>query len=150
MHAANFFRGQSSIWRRIRKKYNEIPKKNTNSKRRVLLQMATAIVTNDEGTKSTKIRLLLDNSSQRSYITDNLRSKLRLKPLQTEKLNLNTFSESKFKRLSCEVVNLRLQKSEHDNQITIYALTFPVIYWSVLTSTGTFRLVQRNEAKKVR
>ena len=90
--------------------------------------MATAIVTNDEGTKSTKIRLLLDNSSQRSYITDNLRSKLRLKPLQTEKLNLNTFSESKFKRLSCEVVNLRLQKSEHDNQITIYALTFPVIY----------------------
>lgn len=37
---------------------------NTNSKRRVLLQTVTAIATNDEGTKSTKIRLLFDNDKQ--------------------------------------------------------------------------------------
>ena len=37
---------------------------NTNSKRRVFLQTVTAIATNDEGTKSTKIRLLFDNDKQ--------------------------------------------------------------------------------------
>ena len=100
---------------------------NTNPKRKVLLQTAVAIAKNDEGTKSTTIRILFDNGSQRSYITDNLRSKLQLKSLQTEKLNLNTFGESKFRKQRCDVVNLRLQKSEHDDPITISALTFPVI-----------------------
>ena len=96
---------------------------NTNSKHRFLLQTATTIATNDEGTKSTKIR----ECSLRSYITDSLRSKLRLKSLQTEKLNLNPFGSSKFKRQSCEVVNLGLHKSEHNDPITISALAFPVI-----------------------
>ena len=96
---------------------------NTNSKHRFLLQTATAIATNDEGTKSTKIR----ECSLRSYITDSLRSKLRLKSLQMEKLNLNPFGSSKFKRQSCEVVNLGLHKSEHNDPITISALAFPVI-----------------------
>ena len=100
---------------------------NANPKHRVLLQTATAIATNDEGTKSTTIRLLFDNGSQRSYITDSLRSRLQLKSLKTEKLNLNTFGESKFKKQSCDVVNLQLRKSEHDDPITISALIFPVI-----------------------
>lgn len=100
---------------------------NANPKHRVLLQTATAIATNDEGTKLTTIRLLFDNGSQRSYITDSLRSRLQLKSLKTEKLNLNTFGESKFKKQSCDVVNLQLRKSEHDDPITISALTFPVI-----------------------
>ena len=100
---------------------------NANPKHRVLLQTATAIATNDEGTKSTTIRLLFDNGSQRSYITNSLRSRLQLKSLKTEKLNLNTFGESKFKKQSCDVVNLQLRKSEHDDPITISALIFPVI-----------------------
>ena len=100
---------------------------NANPKHRVLLQIATAIATNDERTKSTKIRLLFDNGSQRSYITDSLRSRLQLKSLKTEKVNLNTFGESKFKKQSCDVVNLQLRKSEHDDPITISALIFPVI-----------------------
>ena len=44
-----------------------------------------------------------------------------------EKLNLNPFGSSKFKRQSCEVVNLGLHKSEHNDPITISALAFPVI-----------------------
>ena len=100
---------------------------NAKAKHRVLLQTATAIATNEEGTKSTTIRVLFDNGSQRSYITDSLRSRLQLKSLNTEKLNLNTFGESKFKKQSCDVVNLQLRKLEHDDPITISALTFPVI-----------------------
>ena len=71
---------------------------NANPKRRVLLQTATTIATNDEGTKSTTIRLLFVNGSQRSHVTDSLRSKLQMKSLKTERLNLNTFGESKFKK----------------------------------------------------
>ena len=67
--------------------------------------------------------------SQRSYITENLRSRLQLKSLQNKKLNLNTFGESKFKKQNCYVVNLQLQKTEYDDPLTISALTFPVICW---------------------
>ena len=98
-----------------------------NVKHRVLLQTATAIATNEEGTKSTTIRVLFDNGSQHSYITDSLRYRLPLKSLNTEQLNLNTFGESKFKKQSCDVVNLQLRKTEHDDLITISALTSPVI-----------------------
>ena len=66
--------------------------------------------------------MLFGNGSQLSYITDSLRSRLQLKSLHTEKLNLNTFGESKFKKQSCDVVNLQLRKSEHDDPITISAL----------------------------
>lgn len=99
---------------------------NVDAKHRVLLQTATAIATNEEGTKSTTIRVLFDNGSRRSYITDSLRSRLQLKSLHAERLNLNTFGESRFKTQSCDVVNLQLRKSEHGDPVTISALTFPV------------------------
>ncbi|XP_015754640.1 PREDICTED: uncharacterized protein LOC107334226 [Acropora digitifera] len=100
---------------------------NANANSRVLLQTAMAIATNEEGKKSTTIRILFDNGSQQSHITESLRSRLQLKSLKTEKLNLNTFGESKFKKQSCDVVKLQLRKSEHNDPITIAALTFPVI-----------------------
>ena len=71
--------------------------------------------------------ILFDNGSQRPYITENLRSRLQLKSLQNEKLNLTTFGKSKFKKQNCNVVNLQLQKTEYDDPLTISALTFPVI-----------------------
>ena len=100
-----------------------------NPKRSVLLQTASAVATNEERTKSTTVRILFDNGSQRSYITENLRSKLQLKSLKNKKLNPNTFDESKFKTQNCDVVNLQLQKTEYNNPLTISALTFPVICW---------------------
>ena len=100
---------------------------NSNPKRRVLLQTATAIASNQDQTQSTKVRILFDNGSQRSYITDGLRSKLQLKAAKSEKLNLNTFGESKIKKQNCDVVELQLRKSEFDDPISITALTFPVI-----------------------
>ena len=102
---------------------------NANPKTRVLLQTARATATNENGTRSTTVRLLFDNGSQRSYVTDSLRSKLVLKPVQTERLNLNTFGESRYKKQDCDVVNLQLRKSGTDDHdaINISALTFPVI-----------------------
>ena len=100
---------------------------NTHSKPKVLLQTATAIATNEKGTRSSKVRVLFDSSSQRSYVTESLRSRLQLRSLQSEKINLNTFGESKFRKKGCDVVNVQLRKSEYDEPITVAALTFPVI-----------------------
>ena len=73
------------------------------------------------------VRLIFSSGSQRSYITENLRAKLHLKSLQTERLNLNTFGEAKYKKQNCDVVNLQIGRSGCDNSINISALTFPVI-----------------------
>ena len=97
---------------------------------RVLLQIARAFATNEDGTKSTPVRVLFDNGSQRSYVTNNLKSNLNLKPYKTETLHLNTFGEQRYRKQSCEVVKLRLHKSGHE-EIEITALSFPVICSSV-------------------
>ncbi|XP_078347108.1 uncharacterized protein LOC144632354 [Oculina patagonica] len=105
----------------------ELTTSTSSNKGSVLLQTATAIATNDEGTKSTTIRVLFDNGSQRSYVTDNLRSRLQLKPLQKVTLNLNTFGKARYKKRNCDVVNLQIRKSSgSDDAINISALTFPV------------------------
>lgn len=94
---------------------------------RVLLQTAKAVATNEDGTRSTVVRLLFDSGSQRSYITENLRATLHLKSLQTERLNLNTFGEAKYKKQNCDVVKLQVRRSGCEDAIKISALTFPVI-----------------------
>ena len=77
---------------------------NTTSGRneKVLLQTAKACATNEDGTKSTAVRVLFDNGSQRSYVTNNLKSNLNWKPYKTETLHLNTFGEQRYRKQSCK------------------------------------------------
>lgn len=96
------------------------------TKKLVLLQTARAIATNEDGTKSTTVRMLFDNGSQRSYLTDGLRSRLRLSPLKSETLHLNTFGDNKYQRKSCQVFKLNLRNRVGDD-IQISVLNFPVI-----------------------
>lgn len=67
-----------------------------NMKGKVMLQTATATATDQSGTKCTKVKILFDSGSQRSYVTDNLKSRLNLKPKKTEMLQLNTFGERNY------------------------------------------------------
>ncbi len=53
---------------------------NTSTHRRtVLLQTARAVAFDENSNQSTPVRVLFDNGSQRSYVTDSLRSRLGLK-----------------------------------------------------------------------
>ena len=97
------------------------------TKRIVLLQTARAIATDETGTKSEKVRLLFDNGSQRSYIMDSLRTKLNLKLLKQEKLNLNTFGNSGFKSQRCDVIKVYLQRSGSSESVCIDVLSFPTL-----------------------
>ena len=83
---------------------------NVKGKSAILLQTAQAIATNNASHTSKSVRVLFDNGSQRSYITERLQSQLNLRPIQNEKLLLNTFGGNKFKSQTCNVFKLSLQR----------------------------------------
>ena len=88
----------------------------------VLLKAAT----NEDRSKSVAVRILFHNSSQRSYVTGNLKSKLGLKPTSTKNLRLNTFDETAYRNQICRVVILPLPNNNNE-YVEISALNFPVI-----------------------
>ena len=92
----------------------------------VLLQTAQAVVCNRDNGKRLRVRILLDNGSQRSYISEEVYKKLGLKSLGKHCLNLNTFGSGKIARKHCEVVSLALETSSGE-VVNISGLTYPVI-----------------------
>ena len=99
---------------------------NIKAKRSVLLQTATTIATNENQSTSVAVKILLDNGRQRSYVTDNLKSKLGLKPTSTETLQLNMFGETTYQSQRCQVVTFPLRNNNNE-YMEISALNFPVI-----------------------
>ena len=93
----------------------------------MLLQTVTAVATNEDDTKMTKAKILFDSGSHRSYVTNDLKSRLNLKSYKIEMLNLNTFGEQKYRKQSCELLKVRLIKPGLNEEVEISALSFPVI-----------------------
>eukprot|EP00794_Sanderia_malayensis_P006304 gene6304-biopygen5218 len=91
----------------------------------VLLQTAQAIVYGNDKTKKTKINILFDGGSQRSYITEELRKKLGLKGEKKETVNVNTFGTDKKIKNESELVTVNIEIDE--GVIPIKALSFPTI-----------------------
>ena len=93
----------------------------------VLLQTTRAVALKERQNFDSSQDSVFDTGSQRTYVTENLRSKL--KSVQHERLNLNTFGEARYKSQNCDFVHLRLKRpgSGNDETIDISALTFPGI-----------------------
>ena len=96
------------------------------SKGTVLLQTASAIARNEDSTKSTRVKILFDNGSQRSYVTDNLKSRLGLKSTIKEMLHLNTFGEKTFRKQKWDVLTLFLEDANEETS-RVCVLSFPTI-----------------------
>ena len=96
------------------------------SKGTVLLQTASAIARNEDSAKSTRVKFLFDNGSQRSYVTDNLKSRLGLKSTIKEMLYLNTFGEKTFRKQKWDVLTLFLQDANEETS-RVCVLSFPTI-----------------------
>ena len=94
------------------------------SKTRVLLQTAQTFAFS-VGNLTVPVRILFDNGSQRSYITEKLKGKLSLTPIRQETLYLNVFGSESCSRRKCDVVRLNLQG--RDEVIEVVALSFPRI-----------------------
>ena len=63
----------------------------------------------EDSSKSTRVKILFDNGSQRSYVTDNLKSTLGLESTKKEMHHLNTFGEKTFRKQRCDVLTLYLE-----------------------------------------
>ena len=96
------------------------------SKGTVLLQTASVIARNEDSTKSTRVKILFDNGSQRSYVTDNLKSRLGLKSTIKEMLHLNTFGEKTFRKQKWDVLTFFLQDANEETS-RVCVLSFPTI-----------------------
>ena len=91
----------------------------------VLLQTAKAVVCNYDNEKRLKVRIFLDNDSQRSYILEEVYKKLGLKSLGKHCLSLNAFGSSKMARKHCDVVSFDLETCSGE-LVNISGLTNPV------------------------
>ena len=100
---------------------------NVKNKQLILLQTARATAVNRDKRCSLEVRILFDSGSQRSYVTNALKTRLKLNPIKVERLNLNTFGEGRFKKQNCDVVRLCLCKPGSNEAIPIEALSFPMI-----------------------
>eukprot|EP00112_Aurelia_sp_Birch-Aquarium-sp1_P011662 Seg2451.3 transcript_id=Seg2451.3/GoldUCD/mRNA.D3Y31 product="hypothetical protein" protein_id=Seg2451.3/GoldUCD/D3Y31 len=95
-------------------------------KSQVLLQTAKTIAYKDGETRGIPVRILFDSGSQRSYVSESLKTKLKLQPSKKETLKLNTFGGEKITKNICGVVNFYV-KGKRGESLEIQALTFPKI-----------------------
>ena len=91
----------------------------------VLLQTARTLAHASDG-EVVPVRVLFDNGSQRSYLTNSLKTRLGLKPLKKEVVNLNVFGSDSFKRQTCDLVKVKLQGKSNEI-FEIIALGFHTI-----------------------
>ena len=89
----------------------------TTGKGEVLLQTAEAYVYGEDLSKKLLVNVLFDSGSQRSYVTEEVKEKLKLNVERTEQLNLNTFGSEKSARKRCSLVNLNLEVGIDEPQL---------------------------------
>ena len=94
--------------------------------RLILLQTARASVLDNKNSCNTII--LFDTRSQRSFITENVRKRLRLKTVRTEKISISVFGDSKESRLeNLDLVEFKINHRFENSYSVVEALVYPVI-----------------------
>ncbi|XP_065652958.1 uncharacterized protein LOC136080271 [Hydra vulgaris] len=93
----------------------------------VILQSAKATATNPDNTLSSCIRVLFDGCSHRTYITDALSEKLKLKKISTESLIIKRFASDEGLIKTLDVVCVCLKGRDPKNNIYMEALCIPFI-----------------------
>ena len=93
-----------------------------------LLQTAAAeVLRPDNDSCSRSIRLVFDSCSQRSYITENLKTDLGLPVIGRDSLLIKTFGKSDARLRSCEIVQVGI-KTACEATVCIQAYVVPVIF----------------------
>ena len=96
--------------------------------RTILLQTARASVLDLDNKNSCNTRILFDTKSQRSFITEYVRKRLRLETVCTEKISISVFGDSKELRLeNLDVVELKIKHRFENSYSVVEALVYPVI-----------------------
>ena len=74
----------------------------------VLLQLAKGKVFNLSNPSLEEVQIILDCGSQKSYITDRIKRKLRIKANGRREMSILTFGSSRERAQSCDIVRLGL------------------------------------------
>ena len=98
---------------------------NVQCQSRVLLQTARTLARTADSNELLPVRILFDGGSERSYITTDLKKRLKLSPVKTEIIYLNTFGGEQHSKRQCELVKVNLQGREEE--LEVYALSFPTL-----------------------
>ena len=85
------------------------------------------MASDSDGSKEVNIRILFDSDSQRSYITEAIKTKLGLRSIKKETLHLNTFGNDKYQTQMCDTVQVLIKKLGGDEVVKVEVLCFPTI-----------------------
>ena len=80
------------------------------NKNEVLLKTASVLAVGENSATSVPIRMLLDDGSQKSYITNSLKTQLHLKPVKKQTVYLNTVGSDHYQKHALDVVKLKLRE----------------------------------------
>ena len=108
------------------------------TKKSILLQTAEAMVGATNGKQFIKKRILFDNGSQRTYITDELRRKLGLEVIGKETIFIKTFGSEEASSKTVDVVRLCVKSKDSSLNIYITALSVPIICTPVTSQNIQF------------
>ena len=113
------------------------------SRQNGLMVTASVLVYGEDRTKKTRITMLFDSGSQRSYVTEELKRKLHLPINSSETINLNTFGFDKCKKVKLDSVMVNVEVKDNE-VIQVSALTQNVICTPVSTrvNVGQFPHLQ--------
>ena len=92
-----------------------------------LLQTAQANISKVDGTKKTTVRVILDNGSNRSYITEEASRCLGLKAIAQENLSISVFGQSQYTPRRCDVVQVLVKGKKGGLPVCITATVVPYI-----------------------
>ena len=92
-----------------------------------LFQTAQANISKVDGTKKTTVRVILDNGSNRSYITEEASRCLGLKAITQENLSISVFGQSQYTPCSCDVVQVLVKGKKGGLPVCIIATVVPYI-----------------------
>ena len=80
----------------------------------ILSQTATAKMSNIQGNTGTMTRLMFNSGSQKSYISNEVRSMLKLRTLRKERIILKTFGNNDSQLEELDVVQFRVENPYND------------------------------------
>ena len=112
------------------------------SDKSIILQSASAYITDEKETTLEEILVLLDSGSQQTFVTEKIVKKLSLKPINEVKRMINAFGSEKGTIMKLEEYNLVLKPMDKSTSIYVKALAVPKICAPICRRLGDYAIAQ--------
>ena len=100
---------------------------NSHAQKNVLLQTSQAFVSSVNSTSKGQRRVLFDNCSRKSFVTNDVKEQLKLLVIKSENISIKVFGSTKTNLEKFDVVQLKIQSCSSSNFRIIEAIVVPTI-----------------------